>query len=277
MHRQEHFFAFKGAKLHYSRTGTGSNILLAFHGYGQTNIHYRHIALQLSAHYTLYAFDLFFHGKSLWHLKDTPLTKAFLAEMIAAFLAQERIERFSLMGFSMGGKLALSLLEQFPQRIDQLTLIAPDGVKTSFWYSLATYPGWTKQYFRKVVISPTYFQNLAYAFRSLRLVDKGIVRFARHQMNTRQKRLRVYYSWMVFRELTFDMTHIASLINGHQISIRMFLGSYDRIITRKNMQILLSKLHKHQLIVLETGHNQLLEEVANYYVRYGIAGSAEDQ
>jgi pimeloyl-ACP methyl ester carboxylesterase len=275
MHRQEDFFAYKGARLHYSCTGTGNNVLLAFHGYGQSNLHYRHIAAQLAAGYTIYAFDLFFHGKSTWHLKDHPLTKGFLAGLMEAFLQQKQIDRFSVMGFSMGGKWALSLLEQFPRQIDQLILIAPDGVKTSFWYSLATYPGWTKTHFRKVVISPTYFQNLAYTFRKLRLVDKGIVRFARHQMNTRQKRLRVYYSWMVFRELTFNMKHMASLINTYQIPTVMFLGAYDRIITRKNMQVLLSKLHTHQLTILETGHNQLLEEVANYYANNGLPQKTE--
>jgi pimeloyl-ACP methyl ester carboxylesterase len=273
MQRQEHSFSYKGVQLHYSRTGTGNKILLAFHGYGQTNAHFRHIAAQLSASYTTYAFDLFFHGKSIWHLKDTPLTKVFLAEMVSSFLEQKQIERFSVMGFSMGGKIALTLLEQFPQKIEELTLIAPDGVKTSFWYSLATYPGWTKKYFRKVVISSTYFQKLALTFRRLRLVDKGIVRFAHNQMNTRQKRLRVYYSWMVFRELTFDMAHIASLVNHYQIPVSMFLGAYDRIITKKNMQVLLSKLHRHHLIILDTGHNQLLEEVAGYFARYGNSGS----
>jgi pimeloyl-ACP methyl ester carboxylesterase len=247
--------------------------LLAFHGYGQTNIHFRHIAAQLSASYTTYAFDLFFHGKSIWHLKDTPLTKVFLAEMFSSFLEQKQIDRFSVMGFSMGGKIALTLLEQFPQKIEELTLIAPDGVKTSFWYSLATYPGWTKKYFRKVVISSTYFQKLALTFRRLRLVDKGIVRFAHNQMNTRQKRLRVYYSWMVFRELTFDMAHTASLVNQYQIPVSMFLGSYDRIITKKNMQVLLKKLHRHHLIILDTGHNHLLEEVASYFARYGNPGN----
>jgi pimeloyl-ACP methyl ester carboxylesterase len=269
MQRQEHSFLYKGVQLHYSRTGSGNKVLLAFHGYGQTNVHYRHIAAHLSASYTTYAFDLLFHGKSTWHLKDNPLTKSFLAELMAAFLEEKQIERFSLMGFSMGGKMVLSLLEQLPQRVEELTLIAPDGVKTSFWYSLATYPGWTKKHFRKVVISPTYFQKLANTFRRLRLVDKGIVRFAHNQMDTRQKRMRVYYSWMVFRELKFDLAHIASLINHYQIPTSMFLGTYDRIITRKNMQVLLNKLHKHHLIVLESGHNQLLEEVANYFARYG--------
>ncbi|MDO1445116.1 alpha/beta fold hydrolase [Rhodocytophaga aerolata] len=275
MHRLEHTFSYRGAHLHYSCIGTGNKILLAFHGYGQSNLHYRHMAEQLSGHYTVYAFDLFFHGKSIWHLKDHPLTKEFLGKLMQTFLQEKQIDRFSVMGFSMGGKWVLALLEQFPQQIDELILIAPDGVKTSFWYNLATYPGWTKNHFRKVAISPTYFQTLAHTFRKLHLVDKGVVRFAQHQMNTRQKRLRVYYSWMVFRELTFNMTHIASLLTAYQIPVTMFLGIYDRIITKKNMEVLLSKLPKHRLILLETGHNQLLEEVAAYYAKYGIPEKAE--
>lgn len=267
MDQQEQIFVYKEVSLHYSLTGKGKKVLLAFHGYGQNKLHFRHIGRQLSEQYTMYAFDLFFHGKSTWPFKDKPLTKKFLAGIITSFLEKEKINQFSLMGFSMGGKLVLSLLEQFPHRVEQLILIAPDGIKTSFWYSLATNPGWAKQYFRKVVISPYAFKKLALTFRRLRLVDKGIVRFAEQQMDTRQKRLRVYYSWMVFRELKFSMSHIASLINTHQIPTTMFLGVHDRIVTKKNMGLLLNKLHTHELIMLETGHNHLLEAVAAYYAK----------
>ncbi len=159
MYGQEQVFVYQQVSLHYSLTGKGKKVLLAFHGYGQTKLHFRHIAKQLSGQYTLYTFDLFFHGKSIWPFKDNPLTKNFLAGMMSAFLEKEKINQFSLMGFSMGGKMVLSLLEQFPDRVEQLILIAPDGIKTSFWYSLATYPGWTKQYFRSLVISPYAFKK----------------------------------------------------------------------------------------------------------------------
>ncbi len=260
-------FHFHNSRLHYTRTGTGSRALLAFHGYGQTNAHFEPLANPLASQFTIYAFDLFFHGKSLWAHQEEPLSKAYWKEMLTEFLLQEQIETFALMGFSMGGKFALATLESFPECVTELTLIAPDGIKTNFWYSLATYPQWTRKAFRGVVVNPLHFQQLAQWMHQLRLVDKGIVRFAQSQMNTREKRHRVYYSWMVFKKLTFDMKQIARLINQHQIPTRMFVGKYDKIMTAANMQQLLKHLDHPQLVVLEAGHSRLLEAVANYYSR----------
>lgn len=266
-------FCFRESCLHYTRTGTGSRVMLTFHGFGQTQEHFQPLARQLAGQFTIYSFDLFYHGKSTWRHRGQSLSKTYWKELMQQFLAQEDIRTFALAGFSMGGKFALATLESFADRITDLLLIAPDGIKTNFWYSLATYPSWTRKVFRSVVIHPRRFQQWASWMRQLRLVDKGIVRFAQSQMNTREKRHRVYYSWMVFKEFTFDMRHIAGLINTHRIPVRMFLGRYDKIITARNMQRLLKHIPQHQLVILEEGHNRLIEAVADYYKRQTLSPS----
>jgi len=258
-------FCFRQSRLYYTRTGSGDQVLLAFHGFGQMHTHFQPLADQLSHRFTVYTFDLFYHGQSRWAHKEQPLTKVHWQELLSEFLQQEKIHSFALAGVSIGGKFALTTLESFPERVIELILIAPDGIKTNFWYSLATYPSWTRRVFRSVVVNPRQFQQLASWMRRLRVVDKGIARFAQSQMDTRQKRHRVYYSWMVFKDFAFDIHHIATQINRHQIPLRMFLGKYDKIITAANMQRLLNKVPHHQLIMLESGHSRLIEAVAHYY------------
>jgi pimeloyl-ACP methyl ester carboxylesterase len=261
---QTYTFTYQQASLFYTRLGNGDQTLLVFHGFGQNKSYFRHLAAALSTKYTLYIFDLFYHGQSVWPWQETPLSKNFWAEWIEGFLAHEHIETFSLLGFSMGGKFVLATLEAFPKRVSKLVLIAPDGVKTSFWYSLATYPGWTGTYFRRLVTSPDAFSRLVSICYKLRVVDKGIIRFAASQMDTPEKRRRVYNTWMLCRQLRFSMKHIAQLINHHQIPVYFFLGTYDRIITKKNMLGLLKRLKKYELVILQTGHNQLIDEVTKY-------------
>jgi pimeloyl-ACP methyl ester carboxylesterase len=261
---QTHTFSYQQASLSYHRLGNGEQTLLVFHGFGQNKSYFRHLSAALSTQYTIYAFDLFYHGQSVWPLKDTPLTKTFWAEWMSVFLAQEQISRFSLLGFSMGGKFVLATLEAFPERVSKLILIAPDGIKTSFWYRLATYPGWTRSYFRKLVTSPDAFSKLVNICYKLRIVDKGIIRFAASQMDTLEKRRRVYNTWMLCRKLSFNMSQIASLINTHHIPVYMFLGTYDRIITKNNMQRLLKRLQTYKLVMLKTGHNRLVDQVTQY-------------
>ncbi|MGB3183975.1 MAG: alpha/beta hydrolase [Cyclobacteriaceae bacterium] len=258
------FFSYGPAHLHYKILGHGPDILLAFHGFGQGYTYFEPLAAATEAKYTVYSFDLFYHGESFWHNGDEPLTPVFWKELLEAFLNQNGIGRFGLTGFSLGGKFVLATLAAFPGRTDEVLFIAPDGIKTSFWYSLATYPGWFRHVFRSLIVNPKPYYRIVKAMRKLNLIDKGVLRFASHQMDTRRKRRQVYYAWMVFRELQFDIKKIADLINYHKIKVRMFLGRYDKIITEKNMDSLLTHLERYDLHILEAGHNTLISDVAEF-------------
>jgi pimeloyl-ACP methyl ester carboxylesterase len=266
-------FEFQKAQLHFHKTGKGKKILLAFHGFGQTKQHFLLFAQSLRDTYTVYSFDLFYHGMSFWHEREKPMKKEFWKHLMEIFLKEHNIDRCSLAGYSMGGKFVLATLEAFPEKVEKIILIAPDGIKTSFWYSLATYPVWVRKLFRSMIINPKPFYLLIGTLSKTGMMDKGIVKFANSQMNTREKRRRVYYSWVVFRCLHFKMKKIASLINDHNIEVDMFLGKYDKMITLNNMQKLLKHIKYYKLHVLECGHNTLIDEVSSFYAKNPITAS----
>lgn len=242
--------------------GNGPKALLAFHGYGQESSYYDGMARVLSPEFTVYAVDLFFHGKSTLSKTDIPLSKQKLQDFIQALLEQEQIEKFSVMAFSMGGKFALTALERFHSRMECLYLIAPDGIKTHLLYSIATYPGWLQGLFKRIVLRPTRFFKTINWLERKRLVDSSLVKFANWQMNSPQKRLRVYRSWTGFSNLTFDTRKIVRLLNQSDVSVTVFLGKYDQIISQKRLNVFLDSLQHHKLVVLETGHSYLLRDVA---------------
>ncbi|WP_018479402.1 alpha/beta fold hydrolase [Pontibacter roseus] len=256
------YIIHEGTKLHYRVLGNGSQALLAFHGYGQSSGYYLSMGRALDGDYTIYAFDLFFHGQSTLHKSNMPLQKDFLQELITLFLQKEKLQEFSLMGFSMGGKFALTLVERFPERVKELFLIAPDGIKTSFWYNIATYPGWLQQLFKRTVLKPEPFFRLLKVLNRYNMIHKSLVRFARFQMDSTEKRLRVYRSWIGFRELNFDIRQIVRLLNGQQVPVTMFLGEFDQIISPKRVSVFVKALQKGELVILRTGHSHLLQEVA---------------
>jgi pimeloyl-ACP methyl ester carboxylesterase len=264
MQRQYYFFEDPKALLHYSEYGEGKKVMLCFHGFGQTSSHFHELEEVWKNECTIYNFDLFYHGQSFWHAKDTPISKEYWTGLIQKFLTEKKIERFSLTGFSMGSKFALSIFEAFPDKVEKLTLIAPDGIKTSFWYSLATYPGWTRSFFRKIILKPNLYFNAVRFLRFFRIVDAGILRFANTQMATKEQRRRVYYSWTVFKELRFNMDKIAGLFQKHQVKLEMFLGIHDKIITEKNMNMLLHKLNQYDVHLLEAGHSNLIKAVVEF-------------
>jgi pimeloyl-ACP methyl ester carboxylesterase len=254
----------KNAALSYRKTGTGNNTLLLFHGFGQTHRAFDSLASSLSEKYTLYCFDLFFHGESVWREGETPLEKERWKEIMNEFLLQNSIRDFSVLGFSMGGKFAIATLEAFPNNVKEIFLLAPDGIKTSFWYSLATYPVALRNLFKSLIDHPKRFNTIAtWAYR-LSLIDKGVLRFVELQMNSEEKRKRVYYAWVVFRHLKFDLEKIAQLVNANSIKLILLAGHYDRIITARNMNRLLRLVNRSNFKVLEAGHNDLIDKSVGF-------------
>lgn len=247
------------AKLYFTKTGTGERTLIAFHGFGQSSQVFHELAASLSGSYTVYLVDIFFHGNSEWGSDEQPLEKTFWNRLMKKFLDEQSIATFSALGFSMGGKFVLATLEAFPNRIKEIFLLAPDGIKTSMWYSLATYPVALRNLFKSMIKRPQRFNAIATFALRIGLIDKGILRFVESQMDTEEKRKRVYYSWVVFRYLTFSMDRIATLFNQYNIELVMILGKFDKVITPKNMNALLHQVKNHQLEIPDTGHNGVIE------------------
>ena len=255
---ETNFIEYKGSKLFYRKSGSGPKSLLLFHGFGQNHQIFDSWDASLSNVYTRYTFDIFFHGESEWTLHDYAIEKEDWKSIMDLFFKTNNMERISLCGFSMGGKFVLATLESFPEKVDDIFLLAPDGIKTSFWYSLATYPTAFRNLFKSMIDRPNRFHAIARFVSSIGLIDKGILRFVESQMDTKEKRQRVYSSWVIFRHFKFGMTGIAKIINENHIHVTMIVGKYDKIITAQNMNLLLSELKNFNLKILETGHNGII-------------------
>jgi pimeloyl-ACP methyl ester carboxylesterase len=236
--------------------------MLLFHGFGQDH-HAFDSWIRVNNEYTLYSFDLFFHGQSSWTSQEA-LEKTDWSGILILFLQRENIIEFEIAGFSMGGKFALATLEAFPEKVRKIILLAPDGVRTSFWYRLATYSIATRALFKSMVLHPHRFYNATKILRNLGLVDKGLLRFAESQMATEEKRNRVYYSWVYFRKLSFSLSSMALLLNEYQIALTMIVGKYDRVIRPNSMEGFLAKVNSKQFEVVEAGHNDLIRKTIEY-------------
>ena len=259
------FFNFKNSTLHYTTLGNGPQNLLMFHGFGQDNNSYHALSNVLSSQYTAYIFDLYFHGESRWGYGEAPLEKTHWKETLEGFMQKTGVQNFSLAGFSLGGKFALATLEAFPEKTKGIILLAPDGIKTSFWYSLATYPLFFRKIFKSMVYHPNRFQTVVRVLHMWGVMDKGLLKFAEFQMNSEEKRQRVYLSWVVFRRLGVDLKKVAALINQYRIPLTIIVGQYDKVIQPKNMEPLLKLVDHYTFETPEVGHTGLVAESGVYF------------
>ncbi len=252
-------------KLHYHRYGHGPEVLLAFHGFRKDHTCFSLFSQSVSRQYTLYAIDFFYHGKSTWQPEDIPLERHQWASIIQRLLNKHGITRFSVLGYSFGGKLALLTFDHFPQQVNALVLIAPDGIQSYLWQSLATSSFVMRTLFRKTITHPHFFFRLVRIFQLTGLISKGWAQFALSQMKNRKNRMLVYQTWMLTRKLKPNVKQAIKHINAHRIPLKVFIGKYDRVVKETPIRHFLNAIHDYELYVLETGHNELLHHVSAFY------------
>jgi 2-succinyl-6-hydroxy-2,4-cyclohexadiene-1-carboxylate synthase len=111
----------RGRSLAFRCEGKGPP-LLVFHGFTGSNASFRELAEALSPSFRLYLFDLLGHGAS-----DAPRVPAHyrlaeLAGTVATLFAEEGLTQADVLGYSLGGRLALTFALLFPARVRRLVL-----------------------------------------------------------------------------------------------------------------------------------------------------------
>jgi len=121
----ERFVSAGGFEVRYLEAGDGPP-LVCFHGAGGPRLSRAHELL--AERHRVIAFELPGFGASA--VNERSGSMADLAATMGAAVSAVGIERFSLWGISFGGKLALSLAVQVPERLDALVLAAPAAIRT---------------------------------------------------------------------------------------------------------------------------------------------------
>ncbi|MDI9882619.1 alpha/beta hydrolase [Flectobacillus longus] len=256
--------------LNYHKIGNGSKILLAFHGIGQDFSCFMNFAEAFSERYTTFLFDLPFHGTHI-HQEPFIITKQLWQDILIQFFEKEKIQDFDVIGFSIGGRFALATFEAFADRINHITLLAPDGIKINPLYKLATGCKAGKWIFKRVISSHSALLKIGIILHKLGVVSKSTVRMANFMLDTPLKQKQIYYAWIGFKELQFDIPRLINLAQQSKSDFSFFVGKYDQLLPPKQILPLSKGLPKQQTIVLNTGHSRLIEKVIVYLKKEGFS------
>ena len=115
-----------GVNLHYFCGGSGPPLVLV-HGLGSSaSVEFLYNLEPLAAHHRVFAIDLPGFGRS-----DKPVlayTIELFVRAVSDLMASEGIERAAVMGVSMGGRVALGLALDSPEKVERLVLVDALGV-----------------------------------------------------------------------------------------------------------------------------------------------------
>jgi pimeloyl-ACP methyl ester carboxylesterase len=112
-------------RIAYADEGEFDKIILFLHGLGSYFPAWKYNILELKNYFRCIAIDLPGFGKS--DKKIHPGSMEFYADVILNFIHSVGINKVNLIGHSMGGQIAINCALNFPDKIDNLILIAPAG------------------------------------------------------------------------------------------------------------------------------------------------------
>lgn len=126
------FLKRDNAAVHYQETGAGAPLIL-LHGFSVTSAYWSQsgVAGRLARGYRVIAPDLRGHGRTQVNGAPLGFDADTIAEDIHALAAALALERFHLLGHSMGGMVAVRYAMRYSPRLLSLTLIGT-GSATAF-------------------------------------------------------------------------------------------------------------------------------------------------
>jgi len=259
------FIRYKLSTIHYSKAGRGEKILLCFHGYSQSSSVFSFLEKTIENDFTLIAIDFPFHGKTIWN-EGLNFTANDLMEIIDQIIKEQSLPKTKkhLLGFSMGGRVALSMMQQFPDKIERLLLIAPDGMKTNFWYWLATQNKTGNIFFKKTMRHPAPMFGILKAANKLGFVNPSIYKFVSHYIDDEKVRDDLYKRWTTMRNFKPKIKKIKSIIKVYNIPVRLLYGEFDKIIRFERAEKFMNGMEGYcRLKIVSTGHYLLIDANAD--------------
>jgi pimeloyl-ACP methyl ester carboxylesterase len=245
------FVEVEGQKLEYLNFGSGAQVL-ALHGFGDDAYLFQNLK-----DFEVHALSLPYHGKTLWNQDFTP---AHLLKIIEQILPEKK---FILLGFSMGGKIAICISTLIAERIERLVLMAPDGISTHRLYDTV----FLSKYFKNKLLhliekKPEKVLLWAAWARRRGLISKFLHDFGHNHLNTSQKRQRLFLTWSYLENFRPNLSQFETALKRENVPILLFLGKRDRVIKANTADFFLKKLPHTQVIWLDKGHLLVEEALA---------------
>jgi pimeloyl-ACP methyl ester carboxylesterase len=246
------YFEHKGQKLHYLQMGTGKQLLIALHGYGNTAELFLPFADVLGAQYTIVSVDMPHHGKSAWGKGE--LSVDMLRELIANLKKTYSVDKINLLGYSMGGRVCLKMVEHFSADINKVVLLASDGLRFNFFYYFLTRTIMGKALFKSFIEKPGKYFPLIEKAKNRKWIDESRYKFAMQYLQTEEKRTSLHNVWPAMAQLIPLTGKVKENIRKQKIPVYVFMGKYDKVIPVQLAEGFCKDLPTATLILLEKGH-----------------------
>jgi pimeloyl-ACP methyl ester carboxylesterase len=133
-----HYADVNGIKLYYETAGTGRPLILLHGGLGALEMFGPNLAALAKGRQVI-AIDLQGHGRTADI--DRPLSVALMADDIAALIKHLRLDSADVMGYSLGGGVALLTAIRHPEVVRKLVVVSTPFKRSGFYPEILAQQG----------------------------------------------------------------------------------------------------------------------------------------
>lgn len=258
---QSHYITHNNSTIHYRQFGIGPKLLFCFHGYGRESYTFSFLERRLGNAFTIIAIDIPYHGLTEWKEELT-----FKPIYLIQFLLQIRRSlnkedsKFSILGFSMGGRIALYLTQLLPDQVERLVLLAPDGLSFNFWRWLGSQTLIGSKLLHYTIHHPQWLKWLINKAIKWHVIHRGLANFIEYYIYDEEHRKTLYMRWISMRKFKPSTSKLKQLIKKNHLPVRMLFGAFDRVIPYAGGERFKQGIEEFATLeVIESGHNLLSE------------------
>jgi pimeloyl-ACP methyl ester carboxylesterase len=243
-------------ELHYISFGVGSKLLFAFHGYGDSAAFFLPFAEYLQKEYTIISFDLPHHGNCQWP-DDKYLEVDALMAAIHSFKDEYKVDKISLAGYSIGGRICLKIMELEPGTIDKVVLMASDGLVFNPLYYFVTKNFIGTKLFKGFLSRPEPYMRWIEFAKKNNWLSEARYKLAAKYLHSEDSRNFLWKVWPCLSLIVPDINKLKKAITANSIPIHIFMGKHDPVIPLAHAEIFCKGLETAQLHVLDKAHRLL--------------------
>lgn len=258
---QHQLLHYRDSIVSYYRFGHGPKPVLCFHGYGENAQSFAFLEESMGNDYCFHAIDLPFHGQTIWK-QGLDFTVNDLQQIISLFPDQWKAANSKpvLLGFSLGGRVALSLYQAQPESVRKLVLLAPDGLVMNPWYWLSTQTMIGNRLFHFTMKHPGWFFGLLKGLNKTGRVNASVFKFVNSYIGNPDARILLYQRWTVLRKLKPGLSLIRSFIRKYKTPVDLLYGQHDRIIVPARGEKFRKGIEEYCTIKIVPSGHQVLQE-----------------
>lgn len=256
-----HFIKYKSSEVSYQVFGNGNELLLAFPGYGKEAASLSILGDVFGNRFKVISIDLFYHGESVWEEPVLPSATDW-KHIVAAILADNgNPQKFSVFGYSIGGRVATFTAFHFTERVNLLWLAAATGIGNEGFYKFAVGTQFGNFMFSRFVTRPTV------VFAMAKLLEPTLQGFIMRKIDTFEKRNLLYKRWRVLKNFGCNTHQLQKRLNTNNTRVVLLYGKKDVVVNYKAAVKFAKRLNTPALLLPDAGHHLLdsktLERVRN--------------